>query len=165
MPENRSDKFFFPPISWGGWVYDNPNEGLAKFGYMLERKVEQVRNPATCWVPLLWSCHLIMDLWSHGSIFPHNVMTWTHPLPKKNPFLPFLLFFSVARMRNLAPRNITWWFNRYSSFNQQMGEWNILGTYPRAFFVFWGVSFSLSSQLVWNLVVFFLMSKFCPQYC
>ncbi len=81
----------------------------------------------------------------------------TFPKRKKLPFYRLLLSFLVARMRNLAPRNITWWCHRYSSFNQQMREWNLLGTCPQAFFVFWGVSLSLSlsSQLVWNLVVFF----------
>ncbi len=27
----------------------HPKEGLAKFGYKLERKVEKFRNSATCW--------------------------------------------------------------------------------------------------------------------
>jgi hypothetical protein len=35
--------------SGGKLVGDFPKEGLAKFGYMLERKVKKFRNPAICW--------------------------------------------------------------------------------------------------------------------
>ncbi len=31
------------------WVGDHWKEGLAKFGYKLERKVEKYKNPTTCW--------------------------------------------------------------------------------------------------------------------
>jgi hypothetical protein len=52
---------------WGRWVGDHAKEGLAKFGYRLERQVEKFRNPATCWQHARTYC-LNMVAWAHFSL-------------------------------------------------------------------------------------------------
>jgi hypothetical protein len=52
---------------WGRWVGDHAKEGLAKFGYRLERQVEKFRNPATCWQNATTYC-LNMVTWAHFSL-------------------------------------------------------------------------------------------------
>ncbi len=108
-------------------------------------------------------CRLIMDLWSHGSIFPHNVMTWAHFPPQKKPHSTISTLFFGRQDEKFGPQKHHLVISQVFFFQPANGRMKYTRYLSPGFFCFLGGLFL--SQLVWNLVAFFLMSKFCPQYC
>ncbi len=147
---NRSDKFFFffflQIHEVGGFMTiqkrAQPNLATCQRGKQNSLGIQ----PATCLVPLLRSCCLIMAIWPHGPIFSHNVMTWAvFSPPQKTPFLPFAALFFGRQDEKFGPQKHHLVMSQVLFFqpaNERMKY--ILGTCPWAFFCCLGVSFSLS---------------------
>jgi hypothetical protein len=73
------------------WVGDHSKEGLAEFGYRLERKVEKYKNPTTCWGHARTFCL------KYGNIGPFLFFL--------KAFIPFATTFSLSPVCNCPKKH------------------------------------------------------------